>query len=179
MDGVVADFDTAAAEFLGLDSVRDYVEAHYKITNEQWLQIKTNPRFYRDLPKMAGADRLVDLARDCRDHLGWELRFLTAVPKNWDMPWAFWDKCLWAQAHYPDIAVMFGPLSVDKQRHCQLGDILIDDRVDNCERWRSAGGRAFRVSDNSIEPACQWLESLYLQYFDSIQTQRRVSIDLY
>ena len=179
MDGVVADFDSAAAEFLGLDHVRDYVSAHYKITPEEWTQLKTNPRFYRTLPKMKSADSLVDLARRCRDRLGWDLKFLTAVPKNHDMPWAYSDKVLWAQEHYPDIPVMFGPLSVDKQRHCSLGDLLIDDRVDNCERWRAAGGRAFRVEGNDIGASISWLGEILSHYEVSADLARRVSVDLY
>jgi hypothetical protein len=60
--------------------------------------------------------------------------------------WAFWDKILWAQERYPDIPVHFGPYSEDKQKHCVPGDILVDDRPDNCQSWRDAGGIAVRVT---------------------------------
>lgn len=147
MDGVVADFDTAATDFL-------QTELKIDIANKQegkwppgmWERIRENTRFYRDLPKMPLADQMLDLAREFRDKLDWNLMFLTAIPKGNDMPWTFWDKMMWVQARYPDIPVHFGPYSHDKQSHCVPGDILVDDRHDNCEQWRSRGGAAVRVT---------------------------------
>lgn len=157
MDGVVADFDTAAEQFLGIARREDYVQGHYKLSRAEWDLLKTQQRFYRTLPLMQGSDQLVSLARQYRAQLGWELKFLTAVPKNLDVPWAFSDKVLWAQEHFPDIPVMFGPLSVDKWRHCRPGDILVDDRLDNCTQWREQGGWAIQVRDRSLAQACELL----------------------
>jgi hypothetical protein len=56
------------------------------------------------------------------------------------MPFAAWDKVLWAIERFERIPVLFGPFSHDKWRHCTPGDILIDDRTSNCSEWRSAGG---------------------------------------
>jgi 5'(3')-deoxyribonucleotidase len=154
MDGVVADWQLAASNFLGRP-LDHYVSAHYKNTPEEWLKIRAESRFYRHLPLMQGAVQLVQTARQYRDQLGWNLRFLTAVPRKDDMPWAFYDKVLWALDHFPDIPVHFGPHSVDKWRHCQPGDILVDDRLDNCTAWGTAGGRAIRVENNSLAPALQ------------------------
>jgi hypothetical protein len=69
------------------------------------------------------------------------------VPKGNDVKWAFYDKVMWAQKYYPNIPVHFGPYSVDKWHHCQLGDILIDDRASNIEEWRAAGGIAIHHVD--------------------------------
>lgn len=153
MDGVVADFDTAAEQFLGIPRREDYVQGHYKLSREEWDLLKAEERFYRTLPLMELSDQLVSVARQYRDSLGWELKFLTAVPKKLDVPWAFQDKVLWAQEHFPDIPVMFGPLSVDKWRHCQPGDILVDDRWDNCTAWREHGGWAIQVKRRSLAEA--------------------------
>ena len=74
-----------------------------------------------------------------RDDLGFEMRFLTAVPKENDLGWAFWDKVNWVYANFPGIPVFFGPYSADKQHHYKPGDILIDDRVSNIDEWPGIG----------------------------------------
>ena len=153
MDGVVADWDTAASLFLGREQGRADPNTHYKNTPEEWSRIKTQQRFYRTLPLMPRCAELVDLARRYRDALGWELLFLTAVPKDDDVPWAFSDKVLWAQEHFPDIPVHFGPHSWDKRRHCKPGDILVDDRPDNCSSWIESGGLAVQVLGNDLSEA--------------------------
>jgi hypothetical protein len=58
------------------------------------------------------------------------------------VPFAAYDKVLWATERFERIPVLFGPFSHDKWRHCQPGDILIDDRTSNCEEWTRAGGQA-------------------------------------
>lgn len=117
-------------------------------------------RLFRNLPKMPQADEMVNLARKIRDDLGYELIFLTAIPHYNDVHWAFWDKMLWAQERYPDIPVHFGPYSEDKKKHCIAGDILVDDRIDNCEGWREAGGVAIRVTKD-YQAALNELDDLY------------------
>jgi hypothetical protein len=152
MDGVVADWDTAAEQFLAVPFRSKPLYGEYRVTSQEWDRLRAQDRFYRDLPLMQNSAVLVNLARQYRDRLGWQLLFLTAVPHNDDQPWAFSDKVLWAQQHFPDIAVHFGPHSTDKWRHCEPEDILVDDRGDNCASWRAAGGTAFKVSDRDLLP---------------------------
>jgi 5'(3')-deoxyribonucleotidase len=152
MDGVIADWDTGAELFLGIPFRSAALATGYKLTKDEWNRLRNHGRIFRTLPIMAQADQLVALARQYRDQLGWDLLFLTAIPHGNDVPWAFSDKVMWAQEHFPDIPVHFGPYAVDKQAHCQAGDILVDDRQDNCERWRAAGGTAFKVSDRTLAP---------------------------
>lgn len=154
MDGVVADWESAAAQHFGRP-IRLTPGAERTTTNtpNEWESIKTQGRFYRTLPLMPRVDELVALARQYRDQLGWNLLFLTAVPKNDDMPWAYSDKVLWAQEHFPDIPVHFGPHSWDKQKHCKSGDILVDDRASNCREWIAAGGLAVKVDGNDLSAA--------------------------
>lgn len=147
MDGVTADWARAAEQITGY-RVADS-NTHYPPAD--WEKIKNTERFYRDLPVMPGAEELVSLARIYRDELGWSLYFLTAVSHLNDTPWAFWDKMLWAQMNFPDIPAHFGPYSVDKFHHCRPGDILVDDRRDNCAQWRAAGGLAFEVIESNLE----------------------------
>ena len=134
MDGVVADFDEYAARTLGIPPSQGIYP------NEVWYKLATNSRLYRDLIKTPYADELVFQCSIIAKQQGYELKFLTAVPKGNDVPWAFYDKVLWAQKYFPGIPVMFGPFSKDKYVHCQPGDILIDDRTSNIEEWRVAGG---------------------------------------
>lgn len=159
MDGVVADWERAAAEFLGRPMREPDSNTFYRNTPQEWARIKTQLRFYRTLPLMARVEQLVDLARKYRDQLGWNLLFLTAVPKDDDVPWAYYDKVMWAQEHFPDIAVHFGPHSWDKRRHCQPGDILVDDRPDNCLQWTQAGGVAFKVDHNDLRSVLDLIKS--------------------
>jgi 5'(3')-deoxyribonucleotidase len=153
MDGVIADFDEYAARTLGLPPSSGIYP------DEAWYQLASNSRLYRDLIKTLYADQLVDECKDLANTKGYDLKFLTAVPKGNDVPWAFYDKVVWAQLYFPDIPVMFGPYSVDKWKHCQPGDILIDDRPSNIEQWRVSGGVA--IHHTNIEATLYELSRLY------------------
>lgn len=157
MDGVVADWRAYVSRVIGYD-LSD-ARAHYP--DSDWAKIKDHDRIFRDLPKTQGADDLIAELRLWRDHWGYELVFLTAIPRDNEFPWTFWDKFTWAQRYYPDIPVWFGPYSGDKQLRSQPGHILIDDRSDNCQSWQQRGGLAIWVQEPSrVEPAIRELEAL-------------------
>jgi 5'(3')-deoxyribonucleotidase len=161
MDGVVADWDRAATEYLHEEFPLDFAnKPEGRWPKHLWEELRKATRFYRDLPKMPQADELVELARRFRDEKGYELVFLTAIPRGNDCHWAFYDKVLWVQARYPEIAVHFGPYSEDKQVHCEPGDILVDDRYDNCESWKAAGGVAVRVTKD-YQAALDQLQEIF------------------
>lgn len=166
MDGVVADWAAGVEQIVG-----------YRINDpkvffppEDWEKIRSSGRLFKDLPKMQQADQLVNLARQLRDRHEWQLLFLTAVPHYNDIHWAFWDKMLWAQEYYPDIPVHFGPYSSDKEKHCLPGDVLIDDRPDNCKQWTDKGGRAIHVKYDDYNSALLELEQLL--YLEDIKNKR-------
>lgn len=154
MDGVVVDFQAGAAQVLGYRL--DDPSAFYP--EEDWKKLSACEHWFADLPKMAGADILVEIARCFREDLNYRVLFLTAIPHNNDIPWAFHDKIKWAEKYYPDIPVHFGPYSDDKQHHCKPHDILVDDRRDNCEQWTTAGGIAIHVLD--VHQAIYQLEDM-------------------
>ncbi len=157
MDGVVADWRANAIRVIGYDCF----DPKQRYSAADWDLLRSDPHIFLNLPLMPRANELVDLARGYRDRLGWGLVFLTAIPHNNDVPWTFHDKFTWAQGHYPDIAVHFGPYSEDKHLHVkQPGDILVDDRLDNCESWTAAGGLAVRVG-RSLDSAILALELDY------------------
>lgn len=164
MDGVLADFNTKAREVLGAtEADSDAAAQAGRWPREKWETLKEIHNFYRILPKTPFADRLMTTARKYRDELGWNLYILTAIPKGNDVPEAFQDKVEWIQEFYPDVKIRFGPYSKDKAAHCRAGDILVDDRYDNCQSWTQAGGQSIRVQKDP-EPALQEVEATFQRY---------------
>lgn len=142
MDDVVADFKGYAMKVL-----KKTVDNGIRFPEHEWNRLKDNPRIYRDLTVKEGAH---DLVRRCQE---WCLKtnnglaFLTALPRKNDIPFAPYDKVLWARKHFRGIPVLLGPYSQDKWQHCKPGDILIDDRKSNCEDWEKAGGLAHQYTN--------------------------------
>lgn len=162
MDGVVADFNIAAMQFLNKTQEDSQKAAQAgRWPKEDWKKLVEIPHFYRNLPKTPYADKIITLARRFRDQLNWDLYMLTAIPKDNDVPDCFQDKILWMQEYYPDIRVRFGPYSFDKAKHCNPGDILVDDRTDNCTQWRAAGGRTVQVKNEDFISALEDLKYLF------------------
>lgn len=155
MDGVVADFNRYARQVLR----RSDFDGH-TWPDEEWSRLRDNPRLYQNLEKTEHADQLVAICKKFCLEKGYNLLFLTAVPKKNDVHWAFYDKVLWAQRYFPEIPVMFGPYSVDKQQHCQPGDILIDDRPANIQEWNSSGGIGIHYRDGHLDRVIDVLNTL-------------------
>jgi 5'(3')-deoxyribonucleotidase len=163
MDGVVADWDRAATEYLKSEFPIDAAnKPEGRWPTHLWNELRNAPHFYRNLPKMEKADEMVSIARRFRDDLGWNLVMLTAIPRGNDCFEVFHDKIKWMADHYPEIEVHFGPYSHDKQDHCLVdGDILVDDRYDNCEQWEARGGIAVRVKKDGYDDALTELQDIY------------------
>jgi 5'(3')-deoxyribonucleotidase len=156
MDGVVADWETAARRFMDNRQVPDI---NGRWPDGEWHKIRDNRHFYRDLPMMPGAEELITLARQFRDQGGWRLCMLTAIPHNNDMPDVYHDKIDWMRERWPEIRVHFGPYSHDKQVHCQPGDILVDDRPSNIAEWQAQGGIGIEVKNRDLASAIELLRS--------------------
>jgi len=138
MDDVVADWMAKAQEVLNMTW-----PPGEQLPQTDWDKIKADERFYRHLPLKTGARQLVAWCEDyVNKHKGTEIRFLSALPHDYSMPWAAQDKVYWAREHFPTIPVFLGPFSHDKWRHCRSGDVLIDDRQSNCSEWILVGGQA-------------------------------------
>ena len=154
MDEVVADWMGYARKYLQEPNWQD----GDILPDQQWRRLKDDQRMYSKLPLKEGAMELVNWVTEYTDkHPDVGLYFLTAIPHNNDMPWAFVDKVWWAKYHFPHIPVFFGPYSHDKHVRCESPeDILIDDRISNKEEWIKAGGRAHLYR---TWPDCKiWLE---------------------
>lgn len=153
MDGVVADFDGYAEPIVGYRT-----PGGIRYNDPDWKKIAANERLYLTLDKCANADRLVDAVRNLSKDYNYDVIFLTAIPRQNDVPWVFWDKIQWCDLHYPHIPVWFGPYSHDKHVHCQSGDILIDDRASNIHDWNSAGGIGILHHDTTIDSTLEQLK---------------------
>jgi len=138
MDDVVADWKGYARSILKKPEWKD----GEILPQETWNRLKDDQRMYSKLPLKSGAIELVEWVTDFSKSNGWGLYFLSAIPKNNDMPWAPQDKVFWAKEYFPHIPVFLGPYSHEKHMHCNSGDILIDDRTVNCSEWENAGGIA-------------------------------------
>ncbi len=152
MDDVVADWMGYARNYLR----KPQWDWGQMLPDTEWRRLKDDQRMYSKLPLKEGAYDLVDWCRTyCKENDA-DLRFLSAIPHNNDMPWAVQDKVFWGQEYFPDIPVFLGPYSHQKFMHCKPGDILIDDRRSNCEEWERAGGRAHIYK--TWEACLPWLE---------------------
>ena len=165
MDGVLADFNTAARQLIGASrSDQTAAEQNGRWPAREWRRIADQTHFYRNLPKMPQADELVEIALKFRDHLGYSIKILSAVPSGNDMFAAFHDKIDWINEHYGEhnFRVEFGPYSHDKHLHCKSSqDILVDDRTSNCQDWQRAGGTAIQVNPGQYRQAMIDLELLF------------------
>lgn len=162
LDGVLADFNIQAQRLINAtDSERAAAERQGRWTSVLWDQLKQTPNFYRHLPLTSFAHELVTLATRFRDELDWNVEILTAIPRHNDVPEAFQDKVEWAQEHFPQFRIRFGPYSHDKHHHAKPGDILVDDRYSNCTEWQAAGGTAVQVKTSNPDPALNNLREIF------------------
>ena len=135
MDGVVSDFEGYANQLIDID-----IKPGYRFSQAEWERLRIQaPRIYRHLEVLPTANELIHELKLLRDEYAFNMVFLTAVPHENDMPWAYWDKIEWACKHFPGIPVWFGPYSHNKQHHHKPGDILIDDRISNINEWPGVG----------------------------------------
>ena len=135
MDGVVADWETAIADILGYKLVEGD-----RWPDQDWRKIIQFQRVYRDIPLLPWAREFVDEACEIARTANYAVKFLTAVPRRNDFPYAFEDKVHWANKHFPTIPVWFGPYSQDKQKRAAPGQVLVDDRMTNINEWIAQNG---------------------------------------
>ena len=125
-DGVLADFDKAAAKLLGMPAAQ--FQARHG-TREFWKRIQRAPDFYGSLPEMPDARTLFDAV----EHL--KPTILTGLPLgNWAAP----QKVRWAAEHFAGVPIVTC-MARDKHRHMHEGDVLVDDRETHRAAYEGAG----------------------------------------
>lgn len=135
MDGVVADFNKWASNYLGRE-----VGWHTKdLTDDEWVALSKVDRLYFQMEVIPQSQDFVKFASEQEDCY---TRFLTAIPRRTTIATAEQDKRTWAAIHFPGIPLEVGPFAKDKKKWCRAGegDILIDDKESNIREWYEAGG---------------------------------------
>jgi len=134
MDGVYVDFDAFIDNELSLGARKDDAR--------MWKELQAIPNVYQKMKPTPYARKLWKAVMGT----GLRRKMLTAIPRVTSIPSAEEDKRNWVAFHKDSVfcgetpEVLIGPYSRDKWRHCEPGDILIDDRADNCAAWTTAGG---------------------------------------
>lgn len=131
LDGVIANFDKAAESVLGTNNIYRF-EFIYG-ADEFWRHLNTKDDFFASMELMPGAALLLNRV------LPYGCTVLTALPhtnaERVDM-----QKRNWVRNHIGPVKVITC-VTKDKPKHCQPGDVLIDDRAVNKRAWEAAGGR--------------------------------------
>ena len=126
MDGVLVDFDGAFE--------RNHGVLPYKLPRQElWQIVLDTTDYWVNLPKLGDADKLINyLNQYC-------FQILTGLPL-YGFDKAEKEKRQWLKKHYGIENGVICRLSKDKQIYGKKGDILIDDRAPNIERWVEMGG---------------------------------------
>ncbi|MRL69138.1 hypothetical protein GGC30_09390 [Brevundimonas sp. SPF441] len=142
-DGVLADFDTYAEAYFGMNP-REYEK---RMGSEQfWRELEAKGDFYRNLPLMPDARALYEGVK----HLNPTI--LTGCPRG---NWAEAQKVAWAHEHFPGVPVITCRSS-DKRAHAKPGDVLIDDWPQHRHRWIEHGGVFISHFDAETSLAALW-----------------------
>ena len=157
MDNVVADFESHYLALTGAtwESENDALTRWSKLAGKEDL-------FFLDMPAFEGAAQFVKTVEQKARERGYQVQFLTALPSMWSFPNSMKEKSQWVQEKLNStLPVVFGPYAKDKQLHCKLGDILIDDSTLNCSQWVRAGG--IGIIHRSFENSLRQLERHLVQ----------------
>jgi len=137
LDGVVADFDRYVIKRLG------HSIDFYQHSAEGWEAIADfRDDMFLNLDPMPDAELLVTNVINIAKSAGFNYGVLTAIPRYGHIPLAEQHKREWLKKHFPELLTNFniGPYAIDKQNHCKIGDVLIDDSELNIPQWISRGG---------------------------------------
>jgi 5'(3')-deoxyribonucleotidase len=125
-DGVLADFDLAARDLLGM-SPKEYIAVHGR--GAFWKRLAKAKNFYGALPEMPDARRLFDAVKHLKPTI------LTGLPVG---KWAAPQKVEWAAEHFPGVPIITC-MAADKHEHMHPGDVLVDDREKHRAAYEAAG----------------------------------------
>lgn len=131
LDGVLADYDTAANEALGTDN-------HYKYefiwgAEVYWKRLHASRDFFGNLGLMPQAKMLWLKVKP------YGAKILTALPKT-GAEIVDKQKRQWVKDKIDWQAEVITCRTPEKPNYCKPGDILIDDRAINRDAWIAKGG---------------------------------------
>ena len=158
MDGVIADFFSALAEFRKVNHWKDQGE----ITIDTSIKQLQGTNFFETLPVFPFAKKLVDLVKS---YTGGDWYINTSPLRN-DHENSEYYKTKWLKKHKfdpKDIIVTKRKESYAVDRETGTPNILIDDRPKNLERWVARGGVGIRyqANEDSLDLIKKGLEKAY------------------
>lgn len=144
MDGVIADFFGGVAAKFGVD--------HWKSIQDREIAFKTlsNTDFFNQLPKFPESDKIVNFVEEISKG-DWGI---CSSPMRGDRDnSAYWKRTWLGKNGYipPLIENMIFTSNKHKYAMSKLNrsrNILIDDKPENIDRWKAAGGIAIRFQCN-------------------------------
>ena len=145
-DGVLADFDLAARQLLGM-SPKQYIATHGRAAF--WSKLAKAKNFYGSLQEMPDARLLFDAVK----HL--QPTILTGLPLG---KWAAPQKIEWAAEHFPGVPIITC-MAADKHLHMHPGDVLVDDREKHRAAYEAAG--VVFIHHKNAEDSLRQLAKIY------------------
>ena len=158
MDGVIADFFSALAEFRKVNHWKDKGE----ITLDTSIKELQGTNFFETLPVFPFAKKLVDLVKS---YTGGDW-YINTSPLRDDHENSEYYKTKWLEKHNfdpKDIIVTKRKESYAVDKKTGIPNILIDDRPKNLKRWVARGGVGIRyqANEDSLDLIKKGLEKAY------------------
>jgi 5'(3')-deoxyribonucleotidase len=158
MDGVIADFFTALAEFRKVNHWKDQGE----ITLDTSIKELRGTNFFETLPVFPFAKKLVDLVKS---YTGGDY-YINTSPLRDDLENSRIYKTKWLEKHDfkpNDIIVTKRKESYAVDKQTGIPNILIDDRPKNLEKWVARGGIGIRyqANEDSLDLIKKGLDNAY------------------
>ena len=158
MDGVIADFFSALAEFRKVNHWKDQGE----ITLDTSIKELQGTNFFETLPVFPFAKKLVDLVKS---YTGGDW-YVNTSPLRDDHENSEYYKTKWLKNHNfdpKDIIVTKRKESYAVDKKTGIPNILIDDRPKNLERWVARGGVGIRyqANEDSLDLIKKGLDKAY------------------
>ena len=158
MDGVIADFFTALAEFRKVNHWKDQGE----ITLDTSIKELQGTNFFETLPVFPFAKKLVNLVKS---YTGGDW-YINTSPLRDDLENSRKYKTKWLEKHNfkpNDIIVTKRKESYAVDKKTGIPNILIDDRPKNLERWVAKGGVGIRyqANEDNLDLIKKGLEKAY------------------
>lgn len=141
LDGVLVDFMEVADKVLTKHVGYGF---HQLDSSTAWFLLHTyQPDIYRIAKPTSDYQILWNALKKLNPTI------LTAIPSLRPFAMAEVHKKEWVSQYLGhDVEIKFGPYSVDKQKHCQPGDVLIDDNQLNIKQWIDKGGIGILHTDS-------------------------------
>ena len=174
MDGVIADFFSALAEFRKVNHWKD----DGPITLDTSIKELRGTDFFTTLPVFPFAKNLVDLVKS---YTGGDW-YINTSPLRDDHENSELQKRKWLKKHKfdpKDIIVTKRKESYAVDKKTGIPNILIDDRPKNLERWIARGGIGIRyqANEDSINVVKKGLDNAYgtIANVNGVNTESKVT----